>query len=190
MCIIYKNGIIRIRRNYLNSAGHALALFERRKDIGKIKSREYGANCGTHRIANGEVTGYAYVCSADFIVPKEFDCKGKSGLRKVTRTVGLKFNLYDYSGNLDEYKDGYVVKEIDGRDNHIEFLNGVRLFAGDVVGKVDEDQLRRIQMSAVGVNTSVFSGVCWVSLTVPSPPRTDAISSLAWLTEFSSGFIT
>ena len=39
-----------------------------------------------------------------------------------------------------------MVKEIDGRDNHIEFLNGVRLFAGDVVGKVDEDQLRRIQI--------------------------------------------
>lgn len=72
MCVIYKNGIIRIRRNYLNSAGHALALFERRKDTGKIKSREYGANCGTHRVINGEVTGYAYVCSADFIVPKEF----------------------------------------------------------------------------------------------------------------------
>ena len=72
MCVIYKNGIIRIRRNYLNSAGHALALFERRKDIGKIKSREYGANCGAHRVINGKVTGYAYVCSAYFIVPKEF----------------------------------------------------------------------------------------------------------------------
>ena len=95
--------------------------------------------------------GFVYLESinlskADPTATIQFDCKGKSGLRKVTRTVGLKFNLYDYSGNLDEYKDGYVVKEIDGRDNHIEFLNGVRLFAGDVVGKVDEDQLRRIQI--------------------------------------------
>ena len=95
--------------------------------------------------------GFVYLESinlskADPTATIQFDCKGKSGLRKVTRTVGLKFNLYDHSGNLDEYKDGYVVKEIDGRDNHIEFLNGVRLFAGDVVGKVDEDQLRRIQI--------------------------------------------
>ena len=95
--------------------------------------------------------GFVYLESinlskADPTATIQFDCKGKSGLRKVTCTVGLKFNLDDYSGNLDEYKDGYVVKEIDGRDNHIEFLNGVRLFAGDVVGKVDEDQLRRIQI--------------------------------------------
>lgn len=95
--------------------------------------------------------GFVYLESinlskADPTATIQFDCKGKSGLRKVTRTVGLKFNLYDHSDNLDEYKDGYVVKEIDGRDNHIEFLNGVRLFAGDVVGKVDEDQLRRIQI--------------------------------------------
>ena len=44
--------------------------------------------------------------------------------------------------------------------------------------------------SAVGVWTSVFSGVCWVSLTVPSPPSTEAISSLACATELSSGFMT
>ena len=95
--------------------------------------------------------GFVYLESinlskADPTATIQFDCKGKSGLRKVTRTVGLNLKLSDHSGNLDEYKDGYVVKEIDGRDNHIEFLNGVRLFAGDVVGKVDEDQLRRIQI--------------------------------------------
>lgn len=96
--------------------------------------------------------GFVYLESinlskADPTATIQFDCKGKSGLRKVTRTVGLKFNLYDHSGNLDEYKDGYVVKEIDGRDNHIEFLNGVRLFAGDVVGKVDEDIVGQMQLS-------------------------------------------
>lgn len=76
----------------------------------------------------------------------QFDFKGASGIRKKTATVGIGYNLYDNSGNLDEYKVGFVVKSIDGRDNSVEFLNGVRIFAGDVVGKVSEEQFRRIQI--------------------------------------------
>jgi type III restriction enzyme len=76
----------------------------------------------------------------------QFDVRGKSGHKQVTRTVGLKYNLYDNSGQLEEYKDGFVVKSIDGRDNSLEFLNGIKLYAGDVIGKVDEEQLRRIQI--------------------------------------------
>ena len=52
--------------------------------------------------------------------------------------VGIGFNLYDNSGNLDEYKNGFVVKFIDGRDNSVEFLNGVKIFAGDVIGKLSD----------------------------------------------------
>ena len=75
--------------------------------------------------------------------------------------VGIGFNLYDNSGNLDEYKNGFVVKFIDGRDNSVEFLNGVKIFAGDVIGKVSEDQLRRIQiretiLSHMSGNASFF----------------------------------
>ena len=60
--------------------------------------------------------------------------------------VGIGFNLYDNSGGLDEYQNGFVVKFIDGRDNSVEFLNGIKIYAGDVIGKVSEDQLRRIQI--------------------------------------------
>lgn len=76
----------------------------------------------------------------------QFDCIGKSGIRPVSRTVSEGYNLFDNSGELPEYKDGFVVKRIDGRDDSIEFLNGIKLYAGDVVGKVDENQLRRIQI--------------------------------------------
>ena len=58
----------------------------------------------------------------------EFDCKGMNGLRKVTRTVGEGFNLFSNSGDLAEYKIGYTVLRIDGRDSSIEFLNGIKLF--------------------------------------------------------------
>lgn len=95
--------------------------------------------------------GYVYLeginlSKADPTATLEFDFKGVKGIRKKTMKVGIGFNLYDNSGNLDEYKNGFVVKFIDGRDNSVEFLNGIKIFAGDVIGKVSEDQLRRIQI--------------------------------------------
>ena len=95
--------------------------------------------------------GYVYLeginlSKTDPTATLQFDFKGAKGIRKKTLKVGIGFNLYDNSGNLDEYKNGFVVKFIDGRDNSVEFLNGVKIFAGDVIGKVSEDQLRRIQI--------------------------------------------
>ena len=98
--------------------------------------------------------GFVYLESinlskADPTATIQFDYIGVKGLRKKTATVGIGYNLYDNSGEsgkLDEYKEGFVVKFIDGRDNSVEFLNGIKLFAGDVIGKVSEDQLRRIQI--------------------------------------------
>ena len=83
---------------------------------------------------------------ADPTATIQFDYKGATGIRKKTAKVGIGFNLYDNSGNLDEYKNGFVVKFIDGRDNSVEFLNGIKIYAGDVIGKVSEEQMRRIQI--------------------------------------------
>jgi type III restriction enzyme len=83
---------------------------------------------------------------ADPTATLQFDYKGATGLRKKTMKVGIGFNLYDNSGYLDEYRNGFVVKFIDGRDNSVEFLNGIKIYAGDVIGKVSEEQLRRIQI--------------------------------------------
>lgn len=75
-----------------------------------------------------------------------FDVKGKTGVRQVSRTVNEGFNLYDQSGQLEEYKNGYTVSRIDARDDHIEFINGKKLFLGDIMGSIDEEQIRRIQI--------------------------------------------
>ena len=75
-----------------------------------------------------------------------FDVKGKTGVRQVSRTVNEGFNLYDQSGQLEEYKNGYTISRIDARDDHIEFLNGKKLFLGDIMGSIDEEQIRRIQI--------------------------------------------
>lgn len=76
----------------------------------------------------------------------QFDVKTASGPKPKSRIIREKDNLYDYSNGLEEYKDRFVVEKIDGRDNSVRFLNGIKLYAGDVIGKVDEDQLRRIQI--------------------------------------------
>ena len=76
----------------------------------------------------------------------QFEVKLATGTKVKSRIVKIGDNLYDYSNGLEEYKNGFVVKSIDGRDDSVEFLNGIKIYAGDVIGKVDEDQLRRIQI--------------------------------------------
>lgn len=76
----------------------------------------------------------------------QFDCKGAKGIRNITRVVSEGYNLYDNSGHMEEYKQGFVVSRIDGRNDSIEFINGIKLYAGDVIGKVSEEQIRRIQI--------------------------------------------
>ena len=96
-------------------------------------------------------TSYVYLESinlskSDPTATIQFDVKQANGTKPKSRIVKIGDNLYDYSNRLEEYRNGFVVKSIDGRDDSIEFLNGIKLFAGDVIGKVDEDQLRRIQI--------------------------------------------
>ena len=77
----------------------------------------------------------------------QFEVKMANGvLKKKSRIIRIGDNLYDYSGGLEEYRNGFVVKQIDGRDDSVEFLNGIKIFTGDVIGGVDEDEMRRIQI--------------------------------------------
>lgn len=75
----------------------------------------------------------------------EFEFRGKVGLRKVSRNVTEGYNLYEHSGELNQYK-GYVVSEINGITNSVSFANGISITAGEVQGLTDEDQIRRIQI--------------------------------------------
>jgi len=95
--------------------------------------------------------GYTYIQSINLskgnpTATIEFDIKGSSGVRKAVRVVSEGYNLFDNSGELAEYKNGYTVLRIDGRDSSVEFANGMKLFTGDVIGAVSEEQLRRIQI--------------------------------------------
>lgn len=76
----------------------------------------------------------------------EFDVKRATGIAKKSVTVNRGFNLYENSGELDEYKEGYVVKDINGKENYIEFLNGKRIYVDEVSGDMNEEQMRRVQI--------------------------------------------
>lgn len=95
--------------------------------------------------------GYVYLQSinlskADPTATIQFDCKSGTTIKKITRTVGIGYNLYDNSNGMEEYKNNYTISFIDGRDDSVSFVNGLKIFAGDMIGKVSEDQIRRIQI--------------------------------------------
>lgn len=78
-----------------------------------------------------------------------FQIKGASGIRMVVRTVKGGDDLFVLSNGLEEYADRYIIlpNGIDGRDNSITFLNGVKLSMGQIQGNVQMTQLqRRIQI--------------------------------------------
>ncbi|HHV02532.1 MAG TPA: DEAD/DEAH box helicase family protein, partial [Bacteroidales bacterium] len=96
--------------------------------------------------------GYLYLEGINLFKDKSptanlgFEVKQAGGVKAVVRKVEIGHNLYDRAGSLEQYRDGFTVTAIDGRDNSITFQNGIKLFAGDVKGAVNEQQLRRIQI--------------------------------------------
>jgi type III restriction enzyme len=66
----------------------------------------------------------------------------KRGMRKLSKGD----NLFDLSNGLDQYRDGFVVADINANSDTLSFTNGVELAVGDAVGDVTEAALRRIQI--------------------------------------------
>ena len=75
-----------------------------------------------------------------------FDKKGASSVRPVTQLVGDGFDIYQQSGGLEEYRDGYRVESIDGYNGTIRLLNGTVLHEGEMIGKVNDIYVRRQQI--------------------------------------------
>ena len=78
-----------------------------------------------------------------------FEVKGKTGTRTVVRKVSGGDDLYDLSDGLDEYADRFKILPdgIDGRDNSVTFLNGLKLYAGQISGSEQMTALqRRVQI--------------------------------------------
>ncbi|WP_186426450.1 type III restriction-modification system endonuclease [Cupriavidus metallidurans] len=97
--------------------------------------------------------GYLYLQSIEISSKKppearvEFEQKLAGGnIKRVLRKIGKGDNLFDLSNQLDQYRDGFVVSEINANTDTLSFTNGVELTVGDATGDVTEAVLRRIQI--------------------------------------------
>ncbi len=98
-------------------------------------------------------TGYLYLQSIEISTKKppearvELEQKLANGdIKRVVRKLGKGDNLFDLSGELDQYRDGYVVADINANTDTLSFTNGLELTVGDAIGDVTEQAFRRIQI--------------------------------------------
>lgn len=75
-----------------------------------------------------------------------FEKKQSNSVKQVIQTVDDGFDLYQQSGGLEEYRDGYKIESIDGYNRTIRLLNGTVLNEGDTFGKTNEIYIRRQQI--------------------------------------------
>ena len=77
----------------------------------------------------------------------EFEQKQANGsIKRITRKVRKGDNLFELSNELEQYRDRFVVDDINANTDTLSFLNGVGIGVGEVVGDVTEEVLRRIQI--------------------------------------------
>lgn len=106
---------------------------------------------GIKQIGSTATNGYVYL--EEIIISKgnpqariSLDVKTAAGTKQTSKVVGEQFDLYAQSGELNEYKNNFIVERIDGVEGSVRFVNGLVLHEGDAVGAVNEDYLRRIQI--------------------------------------------
>ena len=97
--------------------------------------------------------GYLYLQSIEISTKKppearvEFEQKLAGGnIKRVVRKLGKGDNLFDLSNGLDQYRDGFVVADINANTDTLSFTNGLEFTVGDAAGDVTEAALRRIQI--------------------------------------------
>lgn len=99
--------------------------------------------------------GYLYLQSIEISSKKppearvEFEQKLAGGnIKRVVRKLSKGDNLFSdgFSNGLDQYRDGFVVSDINANNDTLSFTNGLQLMVGDATGDVTEAALRRIQI--------------------------------------------
>ncbi len=77
----------------------------------------------------------------------EIEVAHDSGIKREVRKVGVEDNLYHLSGQMEQYKNDYVISDITPLDGgKVVFLNGNEIRPGEVVGDVSDKDMRRIQI--------------------------------------------
>ena len=76
----------------------------------------------------------------------EFEKLQKNGVKRVVKSFQQGESIYAESGEMEQYKKDYFISSIDPLRNSITLGNGTTLYAGEAVGDVSEDDIRRIQI--------------------------------------------
>ena len=76
----------------------------------------------------------------------EFEKRQKNGVKRVVKNFQQGESIYAESGEMEQYRKDYFISSIDPKYNSITLGNGTTLYAGDAVGDVSEDDIRRIQI--------------------------------------------
>lgn len=76
----------------------------------------------------------------------EFEKLQKNGVKRVVHNFQQGESIYAESGEMEQYKKDYFISSIDPLRNSITLGNGITLYAGDAVGDVSENDIRRIQI--------------------------------------------
>lgn len=76
----------------------------------------------------------------------ELEINYNKSINRETRNLGVGEDLYKWSKGMEQYKNGYIISDINKQTNTITFLNGNVLHVGEVVGDDTEKNLRRLQI--------------------------------------------
>lgn len=109
---------------------------------------------GVEQVGTTATNGYLYLDSIVLSKKKgeaprariSFDATTKVGLRTATRLVDEGFDIYAESGEIEAYRNGYIIERIDGVKGCIRLSSGQEIYEGQAIGAITEDILRRIQI--------------------------------------------
>ena len=76
----------------------------------------------------------------------ELEIQYKNKVNRETRLLRVGDNLYQISNEMEQYRDGFVISEINPFNNTVTFFNGDILELGKAAGDVSEKDIRRIQI--------------------------------------------
>lgn len=76
----------------------------------------------------------------------EYNANAGTGLGKKMKTFVHGDDIYDHSGEIEAYRNGYKIAEINAREGFVEFTNGLKINPGQVIGDSNEEDIRRIQI--------------------------------------------
>lgn len=76
----------------------------------------------------------------------EIEVKYDKSINRVKRVLDIGDKLYDESKNMEQYKDNFMINDINPIDGTVSFTNGLVIKKGEVIGDISEKDMRRIQI--------------------------------------------